>query len=74
MITSGYYAFQDNGGSWQQLGYIRFWRMADGALRQQFDQHTGIAVTSAVALSPDTTQFIYGTYEGTVVVARTPAP
>ena len=74
MVTSGYFAFQDNGGSWQQFGYIRFWRVADGALRQQFDQHTGIAVTSAIAWSPDASQFIYGTYEGTAVVAHTPAP
>jgi hypothetical protein len=48
--------------------------VADGALPQQFDQRTGIGVTSAIAWSPDATQFIYGTYEGTAVVAHTPAP
>ena len=73
MITSGYYAFQDNGG-WQQFGSIRFWRVADGALRHQFDQHTGIAVTSSIEWSPTAAQFIYGTYEGSAVVAHTPAP
>ena len=74
MVTSGYYAFVDNGGVRQQYGYIRFWGVANGALRQQFNQHTGMAVTSAIALSPDASQFIYGTSEGGVVVAHTPAP
>ena len=73
MVTSGYFAFE-GGGGWEQFGYLRFWRVADGALRHQFDQHTGIGVTSAIALSPDSTQFIYGTYEGAVAVARTPVP
>jgi WD40 repeat protein len=73
MVTSGYFAFEGPGG-WEQFGYVRFWRVADGALRQQFDEHTGIGVTAPIALSPDATQFIYGTYEGSVVVARTPAP
>jgi len=73
MATSGYFAFEGSGG-WEQFGYLRFWRVADGALRRQFDEHTGIGVTSAIAWSPDTTQFIYGTYEGTVVVAHTPPP
>ena len=41
---------------------------ADGALRWQFDQHTGIAVTSPIACSPDAAKFIHGTYEGTVVL------
>jgi WD40 repeat protein len=71
LVTSGYLAFQVN-GSWQQYGVIRFWRVSDGSLRKQFDEHTGIAVTSAVAWSPGATQFIYGTYEGTVVAARSP--
>ena len=74
LITTGYFAFQDNGGPWQQFGVIRFWRVADGVLRHQFDQHTGIGVTSPIAWSPNAAQFIYGTYEGTAVVARTPAP
>ena len=73
MVTSGYYAFEGTGG-WEQFGYLRFWRVADGALRHQFAQHTGIGVTSAIAWSPDASQFIYGTYEGTVVAAHTPAP
>jgi WD40 repeat protein len=73
MVTSGYFAFEGSGG-WEQFGYLRFWRVVDGGLRHQFDQHTGIGVTSAIAWSPDATQFIYGTYEGTTVAARTPAP
>lgn len=73
LVTSGYLAFETSSG-WQQKGIVRFWRVADGAMRQQFDQHTGIAVTSAIAWSPDTSQFIYGTYEGAAVVARTPPP
>jgi WD40 repeat protein len=74
MVTTGYLAFQNAAGSWEQLGVIRFWRVSDGALRQQFDQHTGIGVTAGLAWSPDASHFIYGTYEGTVVVAETPAP
>ena len=73
MATSGYFAFEGTGG-WEQFGYLRFWHVADGALRRQFDQHTGIGVTSAIAWSPDASQFIYGTYEGAVVVAHTPPP
>ena len=72
LVTSGYFAFQVDGGPWQQYGVIRLWRVADGTLRKQYDQHTGIAVTSAIAWSPGATQFIYGTYEGTVVAARSP--
>ena len=74
LITSGYLPYVDNDGLWQQKGVIRFWRVADGALRQQYDDHTGIGVTSPVALSADATRFAYGTYEGTAVVARAPAP
>jgi hypothetical protein len=73
MVTSGYFAIQGSGG-WEQFGDIRFWRISDGALRHQFDQHTGIAVTSEIAWSPGATQFLYGTYEGTAVVANTPTP
>ena len=71
MVTSGYFAFE-TGSGWQQLGYVRFWRVADGTLLQQIDQHTGIGVTSPIAWSPDASQFIYGTYEGTAVAVVTP--
>jgi WD40 repeat protein len=74
LITSGYLPYLDPQGGWQQVGVIRFWRVADGAMRRQYDQHTGIGVTSPIALSPDATQFVYGTYAGTAVVARTPSP
>ena len=73
LVTTGYFPFLDGDGLWQQKGMIRFWRVADGALRQVYDAHTGLGVTSAVAWSPDTARFAYGTYEGTAVVARTPA-
>jgi WD40 repeat protein len=72
MVTTGYLPFLDPDGLWQQKGIIRFWRVADGALRQVYDARTGIAVTSPVAWSPDATRFAFGTYEGTAVVARTP--
>lgn len=73
LVTTGYLAINPT-GSWEQFGIIRFWRVADGVMRHQFDQHTGIGVTSPIAWSPDASQFIYGTYEGTVAVANTPAP
>lgn len=74
LVTTGYLPFVDADGLWQQKGVIRFWRVADGALRHTYDARTGIAVTSPVAWSPDVTRFVYGTYEGAAVVARTPAP
>jgi WD40 repeat protein len=74
LVTTGYLPFVDANGLWQQRGVIRFWRVADGALRRLYDAHTGIGVTSPVAWSPDGTRFAYGTYEGTAVAARTPAP
>ncbi|MFL6595201.1 MAG: WD40 repeat domain-containing protein [Chthoniobacterales bacterium] len=73
LVTTGYLPFETANG-WEQKGIVRFWRVADGMLLRQFDQHTGIAVTSAIAWSPDAKQFIYGTYEGTVVVALSPVP
>jgi WD40 repeat protein len=73
MVTTGYLPFVDANGLWQQKGLIRFWRVSDGTLRQVYDAHTGIGVTSPIAWSPDATRFAYGTYEGTAVVARTPA-
>ena len=74
LVTTGYLPFVDAGGLWQQKGVIRFWRVADGALRKMYDSRTDLGVTSPVAWSPDATRFAYGTYEGTAVVARTPAP
>jgi WD40 repeat protein len=73
MVTTGYLPFVDGDGLWQQKGMIRFWRVADGSLRQVYDAHTGIGVTSPVAWSPDATRFAFGTYEGTALVARTPS-
>ena len=74
LLTAGYRPYVDADGLWQQKGVIRFWRVADGALRKMYDARTGIAVTSPIAVSPDVTRFSYGTYEGTAVVARMPAP
>ena len=73
LVTTGYLPFVDSAGLWQQKGVIRFWRVADGQLRRLYDARTGLAVTSTVAWSPDAAFFAYGTYEGTAVVARTPA-
>jgi WD40 repeat protein len=72
LVTSGYLPYVDNAGLWQQKGVIRFWGVSEGALLQMYDAHTGLAVTSPVAWSPDATQFAFGTYEGTGVVAHTP--
>lgn len=74
LVTAGYLPFLDADGLWQQKGVIRFWRVADGQLRTTYDARTGLGVTSPIAWSPDATRFAYGTYEGTAVVARTPAP
>jgi dipeptidyl aminopeptidase/acylaminoacyl peptidase len=71
LATTGYLPYVDSDGLWQQVGTIRFWRLADGALRNDFHVHT-VAVTSPVAWSPDSSRFAYGTYEGAAVVARTP--
>jgi WD40 repeat protein len=74
LVTTGYLPVIDADGLWNQKGIIRFWRVADGVLRQTYDARTGLAVTSPVALSPDSSRFAYGTYDGTVVVAQTPVP
>lgn len=73
LVTTGYRPFETSQG-WNQRGTIRFWRVSDGALRQTFEAGTGIGVTSAVAWSPGFTRFVYGTYEGTAVVANVPPP
>jgi WD40 repeat protein len=73
LVTTGYLPFVDADGLWQQKGVIRFWRVADGTLRQMYDARTSLGVTSPVAWSPDATRFAFGTYDGTAVVARTPA-
>src|SRR6185295_3614489 len=73
LVATGYFPFLDEVSGWNQKGMIRFWRVSDGALRQMYDAGTGIGVTSPIAWSPDATRFAYGTYEGTAVVARTPA-
>jgi WD40 repeat protein len=73
LVTTGYLPYVDGDGLWQQKGVIRFWRVSDGRLRQLYDAHTGIAVTSPIVWSPDATRFAHGTYEGTATVARTPA-
>jgi hypothetical protein len=73
LVTTGYLPYVDGDGLWQQKGMIRFWRVADGTLCQLYDTHTGLAVTSPVAWSPDASRFAYGTYEGSAVVARAPS-
>ncbi len=74
LVTTGYLPYVDADGLTQQKGIIRFWRVADGALRRVYDARTGIGVTSAVAWSYDGARYVYGTYDGTAVVARTPPP
>jgi WD40 repeat protein len=74
LITTGYLPFLDSAGLWQQKGVIRFWRVSDGVLRNTYDLSTSLAVTSAVAWSPDASRFVYGTYDGSAVAALTPTP
>lgn len=72
VVATGYYPYVDASGLWQQKGTIRFWRVSDGVLLRTYDQRTDIGVTSPVAWSPDGTRFVYGLYNGTAAVARTP--
>jgi hypothetical protein len=72
LVATGYDPYQDQNGLWQQKGFIRFFRVRDGAVLWNFDDQTDIAVTSPVAWSPDGTKFVYGLYDGAVAVARTP--
>jgi WD40 repeat protein len=73
LVTTGYLPFQTPNG-WDQKGVIRFWRVSDGVLRTTYDARTGLAVTSPIAWMPGGSRFAYGTYQGAVVVALTPAP
>jgi WD40 repeat protein len=72
LVSTGYSAYQDQYGLWQQKGLIRFWDLASGTVVWMFDQQTDIGVTSPVAWSPDGSLFTYGLYNGTVAVAHTP--
>lgn len=72
LIASGYLPFLDADGLWDQKGIVRFWRGADGTLLETWDEQTGLAVTSGVALSPDATRILYGIYEGTTIAAFSP--
>jgi WD40 repeat protein len=72
IVSTGYDPYQDQNGLWQQAGFIRFWRVADGAMLWNFDQQTDIAVTSAVAWAPGGGRYAYGLYDGSVAVAVTP--
>jgi WD40 repeat protein len=74
LVTTGYLPYVDANGFWQQKGIIRFWRVADGVLRKKYDARTGIGVTSPLAWSPNVARFVYGTSEGSAIVAVTPAP
>jgi WD40 repeat protein len=74
LVTTGYDTYAAPDGSTAKRGMIRFWRVADGALRHSFGAGTGTQVTSPVAWSPDFTRFAFGTQEATAVVAVVPAP
>src|SRR5262249_44152104 len=73
LVTTGYFPFINEIYGWKKTGMIRLWRVWDGALRQMYDEGSGIGVTSPIAWSPDAARFAYGTYEGPAIVARTPA-
>lgn len=56
-------------------GVLDFWRVADGAILEEYDQETGPAFSggpSAVLFSSDGCSFAYGRSDATLVMARTP--
>jgi len=72
LVATGFDPYLDSQGLWQQKGFIRFFRVSDGAVLWNFDEGTDIAVTSPVAWSPDGSRFAYGLYGGDVATASTP--
>ena len=72
LAAGGYRAFVTADGLWDQVGVVSFIRLADGAILHSYDQETGIAVLS-LAFSPDQTELAFGRYDGTAVLALTPA-
>jgi WD40 repeat protein len=72
VVGSGYLPFLKPDGTWDQKGVIRFWSMTNGTLLKTYDQQTSLAVTTPVVFSPGGSRFLYGTYDGSFVVAVTP--
>ncbi len=54
-------------GGWDRT--LRFWRTADWSNLRTYDQATGLGCIS-IAFSVDRSKFLYGTQDGTLVMAR----
>jgi hypothetical protein len=73
-VGSGYLPFLKPDGTWDQKGVIRFWRISGGVQPfMTYDQETSLAVTTPVVFKSDSSQFLYGRYDGAFVVATTPS-
>jgi hypothetical protein len=74
LVGSGYLPFLKPDGTWDQKGVIRFWRISGGVQPfMTYDQETSLAVTTPVVFKSDSSQFLYGRYDGAFVVATTPS-
>jgi WD40 repeat protein len=73
LVGSGYLPFLKPDGTWDQKGVIRFWRISGGPPLKTYDQETSLGVTTPVVFKSDSSQFLYGRYDGAFVVANTPS-
>jgi WD40 repeat protein len=60
--------------STSRLNEVKLWRMSDFSLLRSYDEETSCWAVKSVAFTHDARSFVYGRYDGTVVMAHNPYP